>query len=142
MSAKITVALEKVAQELEGTSEFSRGFLNTATGEFVTLFTDHYLDEENMALGEEIDASNDYVRLPDQGDIDEYSIMEDFAEATPHAGKRGQLFRALNGRKPFRSFKDALYDTGLDEAYYAYRFLALIDIAKAWCEENSIPYTE
>jgi len=139
MPEKVTVILEDVADKLEETMECWEQYLNTATGEFVSLSDGSYI-ETDEELAEEIDNSDGYVRLPNQYDIHEYSIMEDFAEACPDAIKREKLFRALNGRKPYRHFKDELNYHGLDDAYYAFRFLAFIHIAKEWCEENKIPY--
>ena len=49
---------------------------------------------------------------------------------------------ALRGRKPFRTFKDRAIELGLDEAYYAFRSAAYVDIAREWCRENEIPFIE
>ena len=113
--------------------------MNTATGEFVALSDGSYV-EPDVALAEEIEISDDYIRLPNQHEIYEYNIMENFALATPDADKRNKLFCVLNGRKPFRNFKDTINYLGLDDEYYAFRFLAHVDIAKKWCEENDIAY--
>jgi len=136
---KAKIFLEDVADKFEETMECWEQYLNTVTGEFVALSDGSYV-ETDEELAEEIDCSDDYVRLPNQHEIREYEIMESFADATPDAAKREKLFRALNGRKPFRNFKDTLNYTGLDEVYYAFRFLSFIKIAKEWCEENDIPY--
>lgn len=139
MSGKTIVFLEDIADKLEETMEHWEQYLNTATGEFTALSDGAYI-ETDEELAEEIANSRDYVRILNQYDIHEYNIMEDFAEATVDVRKREQLFRALNGRKPFRHFKDALDYTGLEEAYYAFRSLAFLGIAKEWCKENDIPY--
>ena len=52
------------------------------------------------------------------------------------------LMKALRGRKPFRTFKDRAIDMGLDQAYYAFRSQAFKEIAREWCVENEIPFTE
>ena len=140
MGEKVTVFLEDVADKLEETMECWEQYLNTATGEFVAI-SDGSFVEVDEELCEEIESSDAYIRLPNQHDIREYDIMEAFAGDTPDAGKRERLFRALGGRKPFRHFKDTLNYTGLDEVYYAYRFLAFIRIAREWCEDNDIPFT-
>jgi hypothetical protein len=139
MIDKKIVFLEDVADKLEETIESWEQFLNTATGEFVAISDGSY-EEVDEELYEEIECSDAYVRLPNQHDIREYDIMEAFAEATPDAGKRDRLFRALRGRKPFRNFKDTLGYTGLEEVYYAFRFLSFINIAREWCEDNEIPF--
>ncbi len=139
MSGKPEVFIEDIADKLEETMEHWEQYLNTATGEFVALSDGAYI-ETDEELAEKIDSSCDFVRLPNQFDIREYDIMENFADTTANAQKRERLFHALNGRKPFRHFKDTLDDTGLADAYFSFRALAYLEIAKAWCDENDIPY--
>jgi len=67
--------------------------------------------------------------------------MEAFAEITPDTAKRNKLFRVLQGRKPFRSFKDTINHVDLADAYYAFRSLELLKRAKEWCDGHGIPYT-
>ena len=131
--------MEDIAEKLEETMDHWEQFLNVVTGEFVAL-SDGVDIETDEELAEEIENSSDHVRLPNQYDIHEYNIMENFTESTTDAYKRERLLRALNGRKPFRHFKDSLDYVGLSKAYYAFRFLAFIQISKDWCEENDIPY--
>lgn len=90
---------------------------------------------------EEIADSPEYIRLPDQFDLHEYDIMQDFAVAVTNDSKRDLLLDALNGKKPFKHFKDVLRQTGLDREYYDFRTSGLLEIARNWCEENAIPYT-
>ena len=99
-------------------------------------FIYHWSDYEEES--EKIDESDDYVRLPSQYELHEYNIMERFAEEQNNA----VLMRALRGRKPYRTFKDRAIDLGLDQEYYAFRSRAYADIAREWCRENDIPYTE
>ncbi len=139
MSGKPIVFLEDIADKLEETMEYWEQYLNTATGEFVAISDGTYTEVDEELL-EKIDNSCDYIRLPNQYDIHEYNIMEDFAEEISDVRKREKLFRALNSRKPFRHFKDTLNYTGLDDAYYSFRSLAFLRLAKEWCEENDIPY--
>jgi hypothetical protein len=109
-----------------------------ATGDIVSL-SDGMYSERDEELAEEIDSSCNFIRLPNQYDIHEYSIMEDFAETILDDRKREKLFDALHGRKPFRHFKDTLNYIGLDQAYYAFRSSAFIGIAMEWCKDNDIP---
>jgi len=106
---------------------------------FLALSDGAYIDTDEK-LAEKIESSSDYIRLPNQYDIHEYNIMEDFAESSADVHKRERLLRALNSRKPFRHFKDALDYVGLSEAYYAFRSLVFFQISMEWCKENSIPY--
>ena len=138
------VYIEDVADAFEATMDTWTQFLNTETGEFVSLpDSDMFCDwtEDDEKLAEEIDASDAYVRLPSQYELREYNIMEDFADQVTNRHKAGILFRALNGRKPFRRFKDAINALGLADAYYAFRFHAFCAAAARWCRDNEIPYT-
>jgi len=137
---KVTVVLEDVANQLEETMDSWEQYLNTATGEFVSL-SDVSFIETDEELAEEIDSSDDYIRLPNQRDINEYRIMEDFAVDFQDAEKRAKLFRALNSRKPFRTFKDTLNNCGIADDYYTFRYSEFINIAREWCEANKIMYT-
>jgi len=138
-SGKMIVALESIADKFEEAADGVDQYLNTATGEFEYLFDGTYI-EEDEELAEKIDDSDDYVRLPGQFELNEYKIMKGFAEACQDAEKQTKLIRALGGKKPFRNFKDNLYDTGLEKEYYSFRFLEFISIAREWCEDNEIPY--
>lgn len=154
----ITVILEDIAEKLDEVNNEWRIFLNTKTGEFVSVQQDHlgiaedldedddlsgYRDWEQEAIREAVcllENWDDYAELPTQYDIHEYSIMEDFAYATKDTVKREKLCRALQGKGAFRRFKDTVIYTGLEETWYAYRFLAYVKIAREWCEDNGIPY--
>ena len=77
-----------------------------------------------------MESSDSYIRLPNQYEIHECHIMEEFAEETPVKKNQELLLRKLRGRKPYRHFKDEIINLGVDKAYYAYRFLALCRLAK------------
>lgn len=135
-----TVRLEDIADKLEEISDGWEQYLNTTTGEFVALSNGMYI-EADEDFAEEIENSCNYVRLPNQYDIHEYSIMEGFAAATPEANRQARLFRALNGRKPYRHFKDEIIRMGLEKSYYVFRHQAYVEIAKAWCRKHDITFT-
>ena len=139
MSEKPEIFIEDIADKLEEMMDNWEQYLNIVTGVFVSLSDETYI-ETDEELAAKIDNSSDFISLPNQYDIHEYNIMEDFADTIENAQKRERLFRALNGRRPFRHFKDTLDYTGLTEKYFSFRALAYLDIAKAWCEENAIPY--
>jgi len=98
-----------------------------------------YVDQDE-ALAHEIDCSDDYAKLPNQYEIHEYKIMVNFTDTLDNSDRRELLIRALRGKKPFRTFKDTPNYTGLAKDFYAHRSQALLDIAKAWLENNEIPY--
>ena len=132
------IFIEDIAIAIEETMDGWEQFLNRKTGEIVSLpSTDNaYVDfeDEDKELMEEFDSSGYYVRLPDQYEINEYEIMEDFADEQ----NNDYLFRALNGRKTFRHFKDAINELGIEKLYYEFRYQAFCKIATDWCKDNGI----
>ena len=138
---KQTVPLSTIVDALEDTFSDWEAFLNTETGEIESIpswesgvFTRDEFEEEI----ERIDNSDSYVRLPTQWDLHEYKIMWRFAELKDS----DPLFRALNGKKPYRHFKDRAADLDLLNDYFAFRREAYADIAREWCLENEIPFED
>ena len=128
--------------------------------DFVDMETEYYYDtkkekvimvfdgmvdgEKNPELLEEIQDGvvEDYIPLPDQYDIDEYHIIEDFIYELPKGNAQDILERAIQGRGAFRRFKDLVYDLNLEDAWYDYQEKAHEKIARQWCEENKITIIE
>ena len=77
-------------------------------------------DEEYQAVQENED---DYHRFEKMSSSDSFQQMEDFARSIEDEKVTEQLFNALNRRKPFRSFKDELFNLEGDylEDWYAYK---------------------
>lgn len=138
---KKVIPLSVISDALEETMDDWEQFYNVVTGTVTSVPSpdNDYIDwSDYEEEAEAIDESDDYIRLPSQNELHEYDIMERFAEEKNSA----VLLRALHGRKPFRTFKDRAIDICLDQAYYAFRSQAYVDIAREWCRENEIPFTE
>lgn len=153
------VFIEDIADKMEEADEEWQAFLNRNSGEIVDVGCKYHGIAEELREDEEIPAHltewekefvqialevvdnwEDYVELPNQFDIHEYSIMEDFAESMTDNRKGASLYQALNGRGAFRRFKDKLYDLGLEESWFAYKYEAYCEIAVRWCEKSEISY--
>lgn len=90
-------------------------------------------------LIDEIEESFDeYIALPGQYEIDEYSMMEEFVENLPEGRKKMELADAIQGRGAFRRFKDTVYDVGWEGKWYKCREESYEQVARKWCEENGI----
>ena len=139
MIAIVTVFVEDIATALDEHFTDWQQFLNIKTGEIEVLSNDKNLDT-NEELAEKIDTSNDYIKLPSQYDLNEYQIMENFSDNVNDVKIAKKLWIALNGRKPFRHFKDTINYLGIAQDYYKFRFKTYLDIAVEWCEDNKIPY--
>ena len=135
----VTVFVEDIATALDESFNDWQQFLNIQTGEIEVLSNDRLLDTDEE-LAEKIDTSNDYIKLPSQYDLNQYQIMENFADNVNDVRIAKKLWIALNGRKPFRHFKDTINYLGIAQDYYKFRFQAYLDIAVEWCEDHQIPY--
>ncbi|MCL2298236.1 MAG: UPF0158 family protein [Proteobacteria bacterium] len=136
MSAKKTVCLEDVAQELDMANDEIDIYYNTETGEFV--YDSPYDMEEDKPDLEEL-ADEKYIGLPSQYELNGYGMMRDFVEGVSDPHKQALLSVALEGKGAFRRFKDTLHRVDLTKEWYAFKAQALIEKAREWCEENEIP---
>ena len=153
------VYIEDIADKMEVTDEEWIVFLNRNTGEIVEIGQEYYSIAEGLREDEEIPAHltewekedvqtaieivenwEDYLELPNQHDIHEYSIMEDFIESITDNRKSAVLYQAINGKGAFRRFKDKLYDLELEDSWFAYKYAAYCKITVRWCEESEISY--
>ena len=140
-AASKAVYLEDIADAFEECMDGWAQFLDTRTGEIVALWEDPYMAcEEDQELWEEIDETDDYVRLPNQYELHEKSIMEKFAYESGNKRVSEVLFDALRRRHPYRCFKDKINDLGISQIYYDYRNRTYINIAEEWCRNYHVPY--
>ena len=149
------VVLRDLIDGMQSQSDAMAFYLHLPTGQVVPV------SEEDLfaAEGEEDDArqaewevsarevaqaaaaGEGYLPLPDRFEIDEYRMMERFAEAEQADAARDRLLRSIRGRGAFRYFRDTARELGLIDEWYAYRDRAYDEIAIAWCEAHAIEYT-
>ncbi|MCR5137444.1 MAG: hypothetical protein K6C12_10135 [Oscillospiraceae bacterium] len=136
------VYLEDIAAAFEGCMDEWSQFLNVRNGKIVTVPNEPGLTgmKEDEELWDEIEESDDYVRLPNQYELHEKRIMEDFTESCTRGNVASRLWRALNGRHSYRAFKDTIHETGMTQKYYDFRSLSFLRIAEDWCRENKVRY--
>ena len=94
---KKEIPIKVIVDAIEETADGWEQFYNTVTGEVESVPDDDndFADmSEFEEIAEKIEDSDDYVRLPSQYELHEYSIMERFAEAKDNA----VLMRALRGQ--------------------------------------------
>lgn len=134
------VNLETILDAIEMASNSTNGFLNLNTMETVWL-SDYFDSEENKELAMEIDNHpKQYLCLPSQYDIHEYSIMEDFIGSLTNSEIQNKLYRAIQGKGAFRRFKDEICYLGIREEWFAFQHDAYVEIAKEWCRDNCLEY--
>lgn len=152
----IRVRLQDIIDGMEWQSDEMTSYLNTRTGEVVTVAAEHLAAAEEgeadveqadwerdaIAVARAVLESTDYVRLPDRFEIDEYHMMERFADSCVEEEVRIQLDRALRGPGAFRRFKDAVSQLGLAERWYAFRGRGYEEVAIEWCQAHGIDFEQ
>jgi len=99
---------------------------------------------ESVELAEKIMYSSidEFIRLPDKHDLNEYRIMEHFIRTLELGQVRDELWNAIEGKGAFRRFKNQVIYYALDQEWYKYRDEAFMTFAKEWCESYNIVYEE
>lgn len=138
------IKLSVLADAFEECFDEWNQYLNIKTGEIVSFPEDPWLiDEmEDKELLVEIEDPDDYIMLPNQHELKEYSIMKDYAYEYPNKNISERLIAVLNKPKPYRHFKDLIGEMGISEGYYDFRHNAFIEKAKEWCEYKGIDFEE
>ena len=152
----LPVKLQAVVDEMDMAGDEMTASVNRETGELVTLGDeeisyskddDHsrlipewqkeMVDQAKMVLADE-----DYVALPDQYEIHEYSIIERFCFSVSDERVQNALLRAISGRGAFRRFKDRIIEEDVEQDWFAFRNEALKKIAAGFLESRGIPFID
>lgn len=108
---KLQIDLEVFLLALDSSGEMEN-FLDRTTGEILLRWEDDpAVDEIDARLAAGPD--DRYELIEPWPSRERFGVMVDFAESLPDSVLKERLFHALEQRKPFRGFRDALCD---DEA--------------------------
>lgn len=133
------VKLNDVVEALGFVNPEIQYYYSVKTEEILMVFDGMVNGETKPELIDEIEESlGEYIVLPGQYEVDEYSMMEEFIDNLPEGRKQDELYDAIRGRGAFRRFKDEVYELGLEQKWYKYRDKAYEKLAIEWCEENGI----
>lgn len=135
------VKLEEVVEALDLANDETQ-FLYDVKNEKIIMVYDGLVDGiKNPELIEEIEFG-EYISLPENFEINEYQMMEEFILKLPRGNSQRVLAHAIQGKGAFRRFKDRLYDVGLVKEWYSFRDGAYEKLAREWCEEHNIEIIE
>jgi hypothetical protein len=102
-------------------------------------------DWDNDALGDDEEteatpnAADRYVAIPETPSHEAFQDMEDFVATLPHTHAAAALIQALRGGKPFRRFKDTLYDYPAEqEGWYKFQNQRLRERITNWAQDEGI----
>jgi hypothetical protein len=151
-----TAKLSEVVDALDSATEEHAYYLDKRTGEIILLTSEdlqaaddddlmsEYPDwqrEPILKAREVLKDSEPFAELPDQFDIHEYKMMEDFGLTFEDRQVGEDLLRLIKGSGAFRRFKSAIYSMGVEKVWYEFKRSELEKIAIEWLAENEIPYT-
>jgi hypothetical protein len=138
---KLPVNLGDLALALEdqgGGLELHAYWFDTETGEVIFLTEDL---EEQDELREQIEENSTgrFVQIEPIDSHEDFRVMADFVDTLPPTRLREKLERCLSGPKPFRRFKDALYENkAVQERWYQFHDKATERFAIEWLAALSI----
>jgi len=89
-----------------------------------------------------LDNPDNFIDVPNQYYLDTYRYMERYALGLEDQALSDKLYNVLKRSKPFRHFKDFLYEHGIQDEWFAYWDNVRTGIIKEWCEANELEYTD
>lgn len=131
------VKLTEVIDALEFTNDEIEYYYNPDTEE---IFMSNIGEIENLNEDELDELFEKSIMLPTRYDINEYEMMEDFAETIEDTRLQNQLYISLNGRGVFRRFKDTCINFDIIDDWYNYRDQKYKELAINWCKDNNIEF--
>jgi len=152
--AKISIDEGELLEAFDGGDGMMQWYLDRQTGAVIGLGDDVLFDDDEdeeeegweaeekalrRAIHEDDGEDGRYLAVPSLGSHEGFRIMERFAASLEDGRARDALFDALDRRRPFRSFKDALMGfPEVREAYFRYHEGQLREQALAWLEGEGI----
>jgi len=158
----LPVSLQHVIDEMDMQNDMMHAYISPETGE-TFMFTDEDdvlsmriesngveevkkelpdWQQERLPYIEKILKGEEFINLPSQFDIHEYSIMKDFCYTVEGEEVKEDLLRGIDGRGAFRMFKDLILRHGIRDDWFAFKNQALKKIAVRFLEHHEIPYED
>ncbi len=136
------VKLSEILMGMEFSNTDNGAFLNIKTGEVVLVSDPDITGEDEEFDTEYYDSNEDYISLPDDYDIDEYRMMQDFIGTVSDDSIAQTLSISLQGSGAFRRFKDHLYQFEIQDEWFACRDNKYKQVAIGWCRDNDVDYID
>ena len=115
-------------------------YLNQQSGEVIPVFRDMFFPGDEEYIDEEaLSEDPRYLLVEPLSSRDGYRWMEKFSAQVDDADLRRRLERALDRPRPFRGFKDVLYDYPAErDQWFEYERLRQREAAQEWLTFNGI----
>jgi len=128
---KIKLFLDPILYYMEDSSGFaSSHYIDLTSGEIVSP------DIEDDVSYEDVEKEDRFFYIEPVASHESYEIMQEFAESEESDEIRGHLIDALERKKPFLNFKNAIADyPDTEKKFYEYKDNRLKDILRNRLEE-------
>lgn len=103
---RVSVSIDELCDAYEMNCEEMPHYLDVTTGEILMRMEPVMTGYKDDDLEEELEDEERYLELPTIASGDAYELMVEFVETVTSTELQDRLIAALNGRKPFRIFKD------------------------------------
>lgn len=133
----VKVKLSEVIDALEFTNDEIEYYYNPDTEK---IFMSNIGDFEDLDEDELDELFEKSIMLSTRYDINEYGMMEDFAETIKDVRLQNQLYISLNGSGAFRRFKDTCINFDIINDWYKFRDEKYKELAINWCKKNHIEF--
>ena len=152
------VDIDALASELEMSFDELDMYLDLETGELIMVSDEEmrlaidaeegedyssYSEWEKEAIETALKIwlnSDRYKLLPKMSSHEAYEVMSDFCTTVNSSFIREKLYEVLEGKGPFRRFKDMVLHFNIEQDWYTYRSERVKAFAVKWCDENGVPY--
>lgn len=150
---KKPVLLADLMREIDAVSDQRTAYVNRRTGEVVGVRRDvlDFLDsgeyseryfgdatEDCLELGRTVNADTDFVRLPRDFKVHEWSTMRKFCESIDDEIHRDELFVAVRGSDAIEVFQATVERLNLLYDWRQFQEMSIEGWAVRWLEERSI----
>jgi hypothetical protein len=115
-------------------------YLDLQTGQVILNMDESYTGEPGIDWDDE-ESEKRYIDIPKIDSNEAFFVMTKFAQRT-EADPEDKLFDALNDYKPFRRFKDTLYELDLWEEWNKFENKYAEEAIQSWIEQDELDYNE
>jgi len=150
------IKLDDLIEQFEFANESSKSYFNKTTGDIhlipeeVERYAEQNIEDDDfipewekeiIPISKNIQQNPDnYIQLPNQFYINEYSIMKRFCLSLADEQLREAMYSSIKGSGAFQRFKNNIHHYGIADDWYKYKDDALKELAKKWCKENNIEF--
>lgn len=132
--------LSEVVDALYHISTGNSIYLNLKTKEILAI-NDAFSGDEKEEMYAMVEENNDYLKLPEQIELDGYNRMRRFIKTLGESKYIKEFEKAIKGKGAFRRFKDLLIEHDIRDYWHEFEHNEYVDIAINLLEKNNIEYT-